>query len=192
MSKVHLTVLGFINYKSSHGYEILNTIKTRKMDVWAGIKTPSVYNALQWLENKSYIIGETQIEGNNPPKKVYSLTLAGKKYLKELVISYLREDSVGVDYWLALSFSYRTMTNEQFINLMISRLDHLKEHVSCDKEIINRIERQYQDQELPFIHKHLMKMGASVHEVEIDLINDIIKEAKEEKNQNYFLKDGDI
>lgn len=192
MSKVHLTVLGFINYKSSHGYEILNTIKTRKMDVWAGIKTPSVYNALQWLESKSFIVGETQIEGNNPPKKVYSLTEEGKKYLKELVINYLSEDSVGVDYWLALSFSYRTMTNSQFIEMMEMRLRHLEEHISCDKEVISRIEREQAEQELPFIHKHLLKMGASVHEVEINLIKDILKEAKEDKNQNYFLKDGEI
>lgn len=192
MSKVHLTVLGFINYKASHGYEILNTIKTKKMDVWAGIKTPSVYNALQWLENKSYIIGETQVEGNNPPRKVFSLTTDGKKYLKELILNYLSEDSVGVDYWLALSFSYQTMTLSQFIALLESRLEHLKEHISCDKEVIQRIDTEHKEQDIPFIHKHLLKMGASVHEVEINLIMDIIKEAKEEKNQYYFLKDGDI
>ncbi|HOD53945.1 MAG TPA: PadR family transcriptional regulator [Candidatus Cloacimonadota bacterium] len=190
MSKVHLTVLGFINFKPMHGYEIMNTIKTKGMDIWAGIKMPSVYNALQHLENKAYIKGTQEVEGNNPPRNVYHMTDSGLKYFKKLILSYLQNDVVGVDYWLAISFTYRTMSKNEYIALLNSRLEHLEAHLLADNECQRMLETQSQQGKIPFIHKHLLRMGSGVHSIEIKLLKDIIEEAQLPENNNYFIEEN--
>ena len=91
MSKAHLVVLGFVHKRPMYGYLIGQIVEEQKFPVWAGIKLPSIYKAMQTLEEKKYISGEQVSEGNNPPRTVYSLTPAGDKYFHELVENYLND-----------------------------------------------------------------------------------------------------
>ena len=112
MSRLHLMLLGFINNKPMYGYEILNTIAEKKMDIWIGIKPPSVYNALKILENKKYINGKQITEGNNPPRTVYEITTLGKNYLTKLIKINSRNFMEGHEFWFAISFSQLILTKK--------------------------------------------------------------------------------
>lgn len=191
MSKVHLAVLGFINYKPMYGYEILNIISTRKMDVWAGIKMPSVYNALAHLEEKHYIIGVQQTEGNNPPRTVYSLSPEGHKYLVKLIDQYLSDEGMESIFWFALSFVYKTHTFLQFVSVIKSRIEKLQSHMT-EFHKVHGEECKPQEEKHPvsFIHKHILLMGNEVHKTEIEILEKLYNETINNKDSEVFLKEG--
>ncbi len=191
MSKVHLAVLGFINYKPMYGYEILNTISTRKMDIWAGIKMPSVYNALQHLEEKKYIVGEQQIEGNNPPRMVYSISKEGKAYLIKLLNQYLLNEGMDTNFWFALSFVYKTHTFLDFLKIIKSRIDILEQRIYDFKEVHGEnMEKCLSNQSIAFIHVHLIRIGQEAHRYNIQILKQLYDDTIKNKDSDIFLKEG--
>ncbi|MBN1326642.1 MAG: PadR family transcriptional regulator, partial [Candidatus Cloacimonetes bacterium] len=85
MSKSDMVVLGFLHIKPMYGYEIIQFLQERELDVWAGIKMASVYKALHRLEQKQYITGKQITEGNNPTRTVFSLTSTGIDYFRKIL-----------------------------------------------------------------------------------------------------------
>jgi DNA-binding PadR family transcriptional regulator len=190
MSRLHLMLLGFINNKPMYGYEILNTIAEKKMDIWIGIKPPSVYNALKILENKKYINGKQITEGNNPPRTVYEITTLGKNYLTKLIKINSRNFMEGHEFWFAISFSQLILTKKEFNQIVNERIDALKKHAMMDKDLFIRIEKEILDKKVPFIHKHLFKMGSTTHDLEIQVLTELLNDANNPENETFFLKEG--
>ena len=105
MNKSDLVVLGFLNRKPMYGYEIIQYTKMHALDVWAGVKMPSIYKALQRLETNKYISGKQIVEGNNPPRKVFTIKKIGTQYFREILKYFLGSKSeLNVDFWMATSF----------------------------------------------------------------------------------------
>jgi DNA-binding PadR family transcriptional regulator len=76
-------ILDLLKEKPSHGYEIIRAIENR----FGGLYSPSagsVYPTLQLLEDMGYVTSAEQ-DG----KKIYTITEAGVKFLKE------SEDTIG-------------------------------------------------------------------------------------------------
>lgn len=74
---LQLVVLGLLNEKPRHGYEIIKALEEHS----SGVYTPSpgmVYPALTYLEEMNYATAST--EGT---KKLYTITDAGKEYLEK-------------------------------------------------------------------------------------------------------------
>jgi len=129
MSKTHLAVLGFLNEKPMYGYEFPQAIEERGMNHWAKINLPSVYKAMATLEKNGYISGKRITEGNNPPKNVYKITAAGKKYLRQLVEKNLSNPPTIVDLWLAVAFMLHTTSRSfalQAIDKLLEKLKKIK------------------------------------------------------------------
>jgi len=85
MSKADLVVLGFLNHKPMHGYEIVQWLKIHHLDKWAEVKLASVYKSLQRLNKKGLIEGEIEYDGNKPPRTVYSIKENGVKKFHKLL-----------------------------------------------------------------------------------------------------------
>ena len=86
-----LAVLGLLNRKEMHGYEIIKLIN-QEMTNFCNIKIGSVYFALSDLAKKGFVESKGLIKGKKEPDKtIYAITEKGKEeYIKLLRKSLLK------------------------------------------------------------------------------------------------------
>ncbi|MGL5415128.1 MAG: PadR family transcriptional regulator [Clostridium sp.] len=86
---VKLIILYYLDIKSTHGYEIQKFIQATGLDVWAKVKSGSIYYALSKMEKNGEV--ELYKEENNGSKvrKIYRITEKGKDELKNTIINEL-------------------------------------------------------------------------------------------------------
>ena len=70
-------LLKLLSEKDMYGYEMIETLRSRSQNVKAG----TLYPLLHTLESKNYLTSYEQ-EGFGKTRKYYSITDAGRKYLK--------------------------------------------------------------------------------------------------------------
>lgn len=73
-----VVVLEFLNAEPMHGYKIITRIR-KGFGVYFGPST--IYPLLKTLETKGYVKSEWEMK-NDRPRKIYTLTTAGKNLLK--------------------------------------------------------------------------------------------------------------
>lgn len=98
MAKYELVVMGFLNDRAMHGYQINREVKTHRMDSWAKISPPMVYKTLANLE-KEKMVNKVKVEreGLMPERRIYELTKKGREFLGSLVEKSLMERNLTFD-----------------------------------------------------------------------------------------------
>ncbi|MCD4651982.1 MAG: PadR family transcriptional regulator [Candidatus Cloacimonetes bacterium] len=185
MSRNNLVVLGLLNEKPCYGYEMKWAIEHRELNLWAQIKLPSIYKAINTLEEKGYITGKKEIIGNTPPRTVYKLTESGKAYLRTLVLKYLTTMGCGKNFTLGCAFMLNIISLETFLSTLDSQLEQqhkLLEGMNNQKEHIN-------SEHVPFNWKRIFYMGKSYHTAYIETLKNLRKDALDPKNAHWFTKE---
>jgi DNA-binding PadR family transcriptional regulator len=191
MSKPKLVVLGFLNRAPMHGYQIGQTAEKFGLPAWAGIKLPSIYKALQELEASKHIRGEQVTEGNNPPRTVFHLNATGRKLLSELILQNLTSETTNSqDWWLALSFSWHTITRKQLEDAIHIRLERMTRMNAQMEESLCR--KMLDSGEMPFVHGHIMQLGVNHHKVELKTLQELLDDVRSDKHEDYYTQQGDI
>jgi DNA-binding PadR family transcriptional regulator len=185
-----MVVLGFLNNQPMHGYQIGQIISERKFLVWTGIKLPSIYKAMQTLEAKQYISGQELTEGNNPPRKVYTLSTSGKEYLRALLSKAISEEmDAPQDFWLAISFANNIFRKMEMLNLINKYKDFL--HTLSRFGAMKHCDDMLAGCKAPFAHQHLFDLGDRIKEVQLKTITELEQAIKDDKYKDYFLKEGE-
>ena len=111
--------------QSQHGYSI-NEFIERNLGRVTGMKRATAYALLEKLEQKGLVRMETVTVGNYPPRKVYSITPAGRdvflKLLQELLVDTDQRAS-AVD--IALMFT-DWLERDRVIELLQERASRLR------------------------------------------------------------------
>lgn len=97
-----LLLLGVLMDQSQHGYQVNDFIERRLARVYP-MKKPTAYAVLDRLESAGAITVHAEQAGNRPPRKVYTLTEAGRALFQALLVENLRafdEPSSGGDIGL--------------------------------------------------------------------------------------------
>jgi DNA-binding PadR family transcriptional regulator len=185
MSKAHMIVLGFLNEAPMYGYRIGQIVESKQFSIWAGIKLPSIYKAMQTLQQKGYIAGEQKVEGNNPPRMVYSINSKGKKYLVELLNGFLKGvEENSRDFWLALSFARQLITRKQLKTALEARMKLLSEHLNTD--FACKCETLVLEKKVPIIHRHLVKIGERSMRAELETMQELLQQMNEPEYNDFF------
>lgn len=83
---VRLYVLGVLNERNAHGYEIRNFAQEADLAQWAAIGYGSIYHALKRLEEEQLVQrAVTEQEGAYPQRTVYRITGAGRRKFHDLL-----------------------------------------------------------------------------------------------------------
>ena len=90
MDERHLLLLGLLMAQSQHGYSI-NEFIEKNLGRVSGMKRATAYALLERLERKGLVRMETETVGNYPPRKVYSITPAGREAFFDLLQELLVE-----------------------------------------------------------------------------------------------------
>jgi len=192
MSKVDLVVLGHLSIKALHGYELIRHFERKGIDMWIKIKTPSVYKALQRLEKNGMITGKMQESENTPPRKVYTITEAGREYLRELIDSFLldREKNDPHDFWFALRFSKSNITKEHFKMLLNHRIEGMHEHKAKMHARFKKTCANGEAPEIPFYGKEMIELRKKMIKLEEEALLNMIAQADLPENSEIFIKEN--
>lgn len=82
---VKLIILYYLNIKSTHGYEIQKFIQANGFDVWAKVKSGSIYYALSKMEKNGEVELYKEETIGSKVRKIYKITEKGKNELKKTI-----------------------------------------------------------------------------------------------------------
>ncbi|MBN2460082.1 MAG: PadR family transcriptional regulator [Candidatus Cloacimonetes bacterium] len=192
MSKSDMVVLGFLHIKPMYGYEIIQFVQERQLDVWAGIKMPSVYNALHRLEMKKCITGRQITEGNNPPRTVYHLTDDGITYFRRILRLFLKKKNIlSQDFWLTISFIHKSIDRETLLNTIDQRITEVEKHLCTHDINLDNHDPINTQIDIPFYVKILVEVGGKIHRVELEGLRKLRQEILKKENQFAFINKED-
>jgi DNA-binding PadR family transcriptional regulator len=81
-----LLILGLLQERPYHGYDLKRMMKERYMDEWANVAFGSIYFALRQMAEEGLIAAQTmEKEGNRPSRTVYCITEAGRQAFMRLL-----------------------------------------------------------------------------------------------------------
>jgi DNA-binding PadR family transcriptional regulator len=123
-----LFVLGVLNEREAHGYEMKEIARSWNLDKWADIGYGSIYHALGAMEEEG-LVQEVAVEqsGGRPPRSVYRITDRGREAFRELLretcrFGYQEKHPIS----LALTFIAQ-LPPEERVALLEERLRRLEE-----------------------------------------------------------------
>jgi DNA-binding PadR family transcriptional regulator len=192
MSRVDLVVLGLLSEQPMHGYKIVGFFTKRGLSFWTRVKTASVYKALQRLEKQGLIIGEMKQEDNNPPKKVFTITPAGKEKFLSILRDYLFHKDRNVsppDFWHAIRFVYHNISREEFIRALENHEKLILEHNRLMKRKHQQAVEKGKMKNLPFYAKIMMQTMDELLEIELKTIHRMIQAAQLPENKKDFAEE---
>jgi len=191
MSKAHMVVLGFLNNEPMYGYKIGQLVSEQMFSLWAGIKLPSIYKALQTLESGDYICGEQIAEGNNPPRTVFSICPKGREYLRKLLYKVLTGDKESPhEFWVALSFSNRVFTKKEMLQIIDRRLQLLSEVIKLHQT--PHCSPFLKHGGTAFGQQHIMALGARFHKDVTLTLEELKDDILQDRLTENFITEGDL
>lgn len=129
MDKRHLLLLGVLMAQSQHGYRINEFVETNLGRV-SRMRRATAYALLERLETQGFVRMDTQVVGNHPPRKVYSITASGKeKFLELLQTLLVRIDDRSSSADIALMF-LEHLPRERSVELLGERVRGLRSHMN--------------------------------------------------------------
>jgi len=82
---VRLLVLGLLQQRPMHGYELKRIAHENRIESWSGVLAGSIYHALKTLQRERLITTAREQQPSVRPRVVYSITATGRRELKLLV-----------------------------------------------------------------------------------------------------------
>jgi DNA-binding PadR family transcriptional regulator len=146
-----LQLLGAIQANSSHGYELTALLKNPGVPISIG--KGNAYQILEVLERDGWLTVAEEREGNRPPKRVYSITQAGKEgfdtLLRERLAGHLSDDHAD-----AVSLNFLNMVPaEEAALLLEKRLGELERRLDEVKTVPEEIRKEHPG--IDYLYSHL-------------------------------------
>jgi DNA-binding PadR family transcriptional regulator len=154
MTKNDLVILGLLKEQPMYGYQIKHQIQFRELDHWAQVSLPSIYNTLNRLQKKGYIVAHQERVGKTPERTVYRITPKGEIQLARLVEKALVDENIPEDnFAVGIAFMYG-LEKEKAERCLEKKIDILKKHLAHLKEDLRKHRNQ-----IPFNWVYLIQNG---------------------------------
>jgi DNA-binding PadR family transcriptional regulator len=171
LTPLDLLVLGLLQERPMHGYELYQLIKAERIDRWFNISMPGVYYALGKLRDRGYVSEIRQRRGS-VDKAIYLLTEAGQQAFFEALEAHAAGHvPVHFDYDLSIYLLNR-LPIERALALMEQRMESLRQWQMQVRETmeqepdLNPRLRAIFDHTLRFITMERMWMGELIESIQ--------------------------
>jgi DNA-binding PadR family transcriptional regulator len=135
MTDAELTILSLLAQGPRFGHEIQRIIDERGLRDWLAIGFSSVYYLLNKFERQNMVISELRPEGAGAPRKLYSLTEAGRGILQTGISDLLRmPHSIGAGFELGLANLY-VLRPAQVYQVLSHHREDLIDQLKAVKEL---------------------------------------------------------
>lgn len=171
LTSLDLLVLGLLQERPMHGYELFQLIKTERIDRWFNISMPGVYYALGKLRDRGYVSEIHQRRGS-VDKAIYRLTDAGRQAFLEALEAHVA-GHVPIHFGYDLSiYLLNRLPIERALELLEQRLESLwqwqmqvREEVKENSELNPRLRAMF-DHTLRFITMERMWLGELIESIQ--------------------------
>lgn len=125
---VKLIILYYLNIKSTHGYEIQKFIQATGIDVWAKIKSGSIYYALTKMEKNGEVELYKEEMNGSKVRKIYKITEKGKLELKNTIKHELEKPliPIGTDKFI-IPMTFNRLEKEQAVEIINKHIEDLED-----------------------------------------------------------------
>lgn len=97
LSNISMLVLGLIKEKPLNAYEIVKILDKIKVQYWLNVAPSSIYATIKKLNEKNYIVGRIEKDGNMPDKTIYGITDSGNEIFIKNLIEYLKDTKLDIN-----------------------------------------------------------------------------------------------
>lgn len=169
-----IALLGLLNEKPMHGYEIEHEVTQRDMRYWTEMSISSIYKVLKKLEEKGLVKVEIKLTSNNVAQKVNTITRKGKTALKKKVCSLFSDfDHHRWELDLAIN-NLNVLKPEENEKCISEYIDKLEELVTGYGEL----EKYLTGEKCPEFRKALATRPQYLYRAEIEWAKDYLKKIK--------------
>ncbi len=129
ISSRELTILGIISTAPTYGHQIMQIIRLSEADRWVELSEKHVYYVLRKLSREGWVAERTRRTGNTPPRKVYSITDAGRAALRRMLTADSLAEAHGYDPFdaaLAMLAATSLLDGEESLEVLRRRLAALR------------------------------------------------------------------
>ena len=130
MNVTEVFLLSLIGQSPRYGYEISQFLEETNAKVWINISMTYVYKLLKNFEQRGWVKARMVKSDNRPSKKVFEITSAGKKALKE-ELSEERFKIENIYFDIDVALAVYTITDKSFDlkNLIAKQIKHVEEEL---------------------------------------------------------------
>ena len=130
MNVTEIFLLSLIGQNPRYGYEILQFLEETNAKFWINISMTYVYKLLKNFEQRGWVKAKMVKSGNRPSKKIFQITSAGKKALKE-ELSEERFKFEDIYFNIDVALAVYTITDQSFDlrNLIAKQINHVEEEL---------------------------------------------------------------
>ncbi len=190
MSKYDFLILGLLNRRAIHGYEIIKMIEDERAFSTTKFSTSSLYKAINRLEEQDFITGEKKYDDKNPPRIIYSITTRGNKYFRKMVRQSLQTiEFPPHKFFLAIAFMYKTVPREFFVKALDKRLEIMPALIAKHKERIDQFDEETSRTPTSFNQRVMRQWGHKMFKLHMDTLKRLKEEALKPENQSAFIED---
>jgi DNA-binding PadR family transcriptional regulator len=86
MMSIRYVMLGFLSEEPLTGYDLKKKFSASEIFHWSG-NNNQIYRALVELHDEAWVTIEVQYQESKPPRKIYTITEAGRAALREWLLS---------------------------------------------------------------------------------------------------------
>src|SRR5215510_5511948 len=150
MTDAELTILSMLAQGPRFGHEIQQIIDERGLREWLAVGFSSVYYILNKFERQNMVESELRPDGVGSPRKLYSLSEAGRGILQTSISDLLRAPrSLGTGFELGLANLYVLRPAQVF-----QVLTHHREDLSAQLEAIRELwDKHLQSDDIEYRHE---------------------------------------
>ena len=175
MTNAALVVLGLLAEQDRYAYEIEEEIKARNLRTWARIGFSSIYHALSTLEKKGLVTSENADSPVGPDRKVYAITDAGRRVLRDGALTRLAEKlPLPSSFYVGLS--------------LIGQIEHaavleaLRRH--AEQVSMRRTEMTKIAADVPLIARAMRELGDALARAEAEWVDRFIEQLSKAPERN--------
>lgn len=166
-----IALLGLLNERPMHGYEIEHEVYQRDMRYWTEISMSSIYKVLKKLEDKGFVKSKIKLTKNNVAQKINQITAKGKTALKGNVDRlFTGFEHHRWDLDLAIT-NLNVLDRAEAVKCITVYLGKLKELEKCYKEL----EEYLRKCECPEFKVELAIRPQYLYKAELEWANDFLK-----------------
>ena len=180
MTPIELVLLGLLYEEDRYGYEIEAVIEERRMRNWTKIGFSSIYNSLNNLEKKGWIGSRHEEKHGSPARKVYFIHDDYRETVRETIKKSLHSPRrVYSEFSIGLAFSH-FLSMEEVVDCLVQYRSNLE---SRKQAILESYEEQPAAHHLIHV-KALFTHPLKLIEAEVEWINDLLNEMKEDNHDH--------
>jgi DNA-binding PadR family transcriptional regulator len=166
-------ILGILSNNPRTGYDIRKVVKTRMGSYW-DVGYSQIYPTLRILEKEGFITKKLEINETGPNRKVYSITIEGKKKLQDWLTTPAKPETFKCEVLLKIAFGEQVPKEE-----IIKHFKELKKRYVAQLENLLMVEKDMKanlnDIERRFFALLTLELGKSLHRTTIEWADKAIK-----------------